>query len=183
VQNRTTCDRNPVGLDVAPDRIRRLRGAAIAWSLERGAVDVSTGRSNATVYAHGDRGAERAARALRRRSQGRPARLAAPVFPPAVLRELKRVTAAREQLGSTVAVGYALGIPRRFVRVRLQVARLLPVGALRGVSVPRRSWAEVERDRQVAFAAETHDAQRRFHLSRAQVRRAVRRVRGLAGDC
>jgi hypothetical protein len=183
VQNRSACDRNPVGLDVAPGGIRHFRGAAIAWSLGRGTVDVSTGHSNATVYAHGNHGARRAARALRRRSQSRPARLAAPVFPPAVLRELKRVTAAREELGSTVAVGYALGIPRRFVRVRLQVARLLPASALDAVSVPRRSWAAVQRDRQIAFAAETHDAQRRFHLSRAQVRRAVRRVRGLAGDC
>jgi hypothetical protein len=60
---------------------------------------------------------------------------------------------------------------------------VLPPGALRGVPVPRRSWPEVQRDRQIAFAAETGDAQRRFGLTREQVRRAVRRVRGLVGKC
>jgi hypothetical protein len=183
VQNHSACEFNPVGLDVAPHGIRRFRGAAIAWSHEAAGVNVSAGRSTAVVYAWTDRRAERAARALRRVGQPGPRPLPAPVFPRAVLAELKRVVVARRELESTVAVGYALGIPRRFVRARLDVARVLPPGALRGVRVPRRSWPEVQRDRQIAFAAETGDAQRRFDLTREQVRRAVRRVRGLVGKC
>jgi hypothetical protein len=68
-------------------------------------------------------------------------------------------------------------------RARVRLARLLPSGTLRDVPFPKRSWAQVEHDRQIAFAAQLHQAQREFHLTRAQVRRAVRRARGLTGSC
>ena len=69
------------------------------------------------------------------------------------------------------------------VRTRMRLARLLPAGVLRDVPVPKRSWAQVQHDRQIAFAAQTGQAQERFGLTRAQVLRAVRRVRGLTGVC
>jgi hypothetical protein len=186
VQNATTCTRNPVGLDVAMRSVRRIRGGAIATSHERGQVDVSTGGSTATIYTRSDARARRAAAALRRTSQTQPTRLPPPVYPRAVLAELKRVVVARREHQCARAIGIALGLGPGHVRNRLRLLRVLPAGALLGVSAPRRTWAEVERDRQVAFWA--HDfsvpeAMDHFSLSRAEVRRAVRRVRGLAGDC
>jgi hypothetical protein len=72
------------------------------------------------------------------------------------------------------------------VRLRLRLARMLGHRALRDVSAPRRSWRRVQRDRQIAFTAlefGVRQAARDHRLSRSQVRRAIRRVRGLAGRC
>jgi hypothetical protein len=183
VQDRTTCERNPVALDVVPRRVYRLRGRGIAAVYGRGTIDVAGGRTTTTVFARSDRLASRAARALRRHSQGRPHPLVAPAYPAAVLAELKRVVVAQRRLSDPEAIGRALELGPGHVRTRLRVASLLPAGALREVAVPRRSWAQVQHDRQVAFAAKAHQAQQRFGLTRAQVRAAVRRVRGLTGSC
>ena len=183
VQDRTTCQRNPVALDVVPRRVYRLRGHGIAAVYTRGAIDAMSDHTTTTVFASGDRLAARAARALRRRGQSAPHPLSAPDYPPAVLRELKRVAVAAHGGRGPEAIGRALGIGPGVVRTRLRVAKLLPPDALRGVPVPRRSWKQVQHDRQVAFAAHTHQAQQYFHLSRGQVRRAVRRTRGLTGSC
>jgi hypothetical protein len=183
VQDRTTCERNVVALDVVPRRVYRLRGHAIAAVYGRGTIDVAAGHTTTTTSARGDQLAYRAARALRRRGQPRPKPLGAPVYPAPVLGELKRVVAAARTPESAEEIGRYLGLGPGHVRTRVRVARLLPRGTLRHVPVPRRSWAQVQHDRQIAFAAQQHQAQRRFGLSRAQVRSAVRRVRGLTGRC
>jgi hypothetical protein len=174
VQDRTTCQRNPVGLDIVRRRLYRLRGEGIAAVYGRGTIDVYSGHTTTTVFARGDRLAARAARALRRRGQARPGPLRAPVFPPAVLRELKRAVAADHP---------PRGLGPGVWRARARLARLLPSGTLRDVPIPKRSWPQVEHDRQIAFAAQAHQAQQLFGLTRAQVLRAVRRVRGLTGSC
>jgi hypothetical protein len=183
LQDRTTCERNVVALDVVPRRIYRVRGAAIAADYEPGAIDVGTGHTTTTIFANTDRFAHRAMRAMRRRGERRAHRLTAPVYPIAVLKELKRVVAAARTPESAEEIGRFLGMGPGVVRARLRVARLLPAGTLAHVPVPRRSWAQVQHDRQIAFAAQTHEAQKRFGLTRAQVRAAVRRVRGLTGVC
>ena len=101
----------------------------------------------------------------------------------AVLKELKRVAVAARTPESAEEIGRHLGLGPGAVRARLRVARLLPPGTLADVPVPKRSWAQVQHDRQIAFAARTHEAQKRFGLTRAQVRAAVKRVRGLTGVC
>jgi hypothetical protein len=183
LQDRTTCERNVVGLDVVPRRIYRLRGHGIAAVYERGTIDAGTGHTTTTVSAQGDALARRATRAMRRRGQARPRPLSAPVYPPAVLGELKRADVAVHTPRSLTEIGHALGMGPGVVRARARVASLLPPGTLDDVPVPKRSWAQVEHDRQIAFAAQTHQAQQRFGLSRKQVRRAVKRVRGLTGSC
>jgi hypothetical protein len=111
---------------------------------------------------------------LRRTGQARPRPLSAPAFPPAVLRELKR---------AVVAGDAARGIGPGVLRARARLARLLPSGTLHDVPIPKRSWTQVQHDRQIALAAQTHQAQERYGLTREQVRQAVRRVRGLTGSC
>jgi hypothetical protein len=135
------------------------------------------------VFATGDRLARRATTALRRRGQATPRPLTAPIYPPAVLGELKRVAVAGHTPRSAQEIGRALGMGPGVVRARVRLARLLSAGTLRDVPVPKRTWAQVQHDRQVAFAALSHQAQQRFGLTRAQVLRAVRRVRGLIGSC
>jgi len=183
LQDRTTCERNAVALDVVPRRIYRLRRGGIAAEYGRGSIDVGTGHTTATVFADSDRLARRAGKALRRRGEARPRPLSAPIYPLPVLGELKRVLVASDSPRSTEEIGRALGMGPGVVRTRMRLARLLPAGVLRDVPVPKRSWAQVQHDRQIAFAAQTGQAQERFGLTRAQVLRAVRRVRGLTGVC
>ncbi len=183
LQDRSTCERNVVALDVVPRRIYRLRGSGIVADYGEASLDVGSGHTTTTVFANSDRFARRATKAMRRRGQARPHRLAAPVYPVAVLKELKRVIVASHTPRSAEEIGGALGLGPGVVRARVRFARLLPAGTLRDVPVPRRTWAQVQHDRQVAFAAQTHQAQQRFGLTRAQVRRAVRRTRGLTGRC
>ena len=183
LQDRTTCERNVVALDVVPRRIYRLRGAGIAADYGEASIDVGTGHTTTSVFATSDRFARRATKAMRRRGQRRPHALAAPVYPPAVLKELKRVVVAVNTPRSLQEVGHTLGLRPGVVRARVRLARLLPAGTLRDVPVPRRSWAQVQHDRQIAFAAQVHQAQQQFGLTPAQVRHAVRRVRGLTGSC
>jgi hypothetical protein len=183
LQDRTTCERNVVALDVVPRSIYRLRGGGIAADYGEASIDVGSDHTTTTVFANSDRFARRATKAMRRRGQRRPHALPAPVYPPAVLKELKRVVVASHTPRSLEEIAHALGLGPGAVRARVRLARLLPPGTLRDVPVPRRSWAQVEHDRQIAFAAQTHQAQQRFDLTRAQVRRAVRRARGLTGRC
>ena len=183
LQDRTTCERNVVALDVVPRRVYRIRGAGIAAEYERGEIDVGTAHTTTTIFAETDRFARRAARAMRRRGERRPHALPAPAYPIAVLKELKRVVAAAQTPESLREVSRYLGIRPGVVRARLRLARLLPAGTLAGVPVPRRRWAQVQHDRQIAFAAQVHEAEQQFGLTRAQVRAAVKRVRGLTGVC
>ena len=155
----------------------------VAAAYQRGSLDVASARTPSTIIARGDRLAARAARAMRRRGQHRPQPLAAPAYPPAVLAELKRADVAVHTPRSLTEIGHALGMRPGVVRARARVASLLPPGTLDDIPVPKRRWAEVEHDRQVAFAAQVHQAQQQFGLTRAEVRRAVKRVRGLTGSC
>jgi hypothetical protein len=186
VQNWTTCERNPVALDIPARVIRSFRGGAVLWSLGRGNLEVATGRADATVYTNGERRAHRAARGLRRMSQSAPGPLPPPAFPRAVMAELKRVVVARRRHAGAQAIGEALGLEPGHVRVRLRLARLLPPAALAGVDAPRRSWSEVEQDRQISFWVSDFGVRKtmeRFDLSALEVRRAARRARGLTGSC
>jgi hypothetical protein len=183
LQDRTTCERNVVALDVVPGRIYRLRGGGIAADYGEGSIDVGSGHTTTTVFANSDRLARRATKAMRRRGERRSHALPAPVYPPAVLAELKRADVAVHTPRSLQEIAHALGMGPGVVRARARVARLLPAGALSDIPVPKRSWAQVQHDRQISFAAQVHQAQQQFGLTRAQVRRAVRRVRGLTGRC
>lgn len=186
MQNSSACARNPVALDVVPARIHLLRGGGIAALYRGNGVDVGIRRHTVTVFAGSARQALEAARELRRREvEQPPARYAPPAYPAAVLRELKRVVIARKHFHTIRALAQATGLPRDAIRSRLRLARLLG-GALAGVKAPTRSWAAVERDRQVAFEArELGEARtaRRLGISRAQLSRVILRVRGLTGDC
>jgi hypothetical protein len=188
VQSWTTCDRNPVGLDVLPARLYGHRGGGIVADYGGGAgLNLMTGRSTATVFANRQRIARRALPALRRRTQDTPTRrLASPVFPIAVVRELKRVELAYRRATSVEAASRAIGLSAPVLRIRLRLARLLPAASLRGVRSPRRSIPAIERDRQVAFWVKQFSVRKaatQFGLTDEQVRRTVRRVRGLVGEC
>jgi hypothetical protein len=187
VQHHTTCARNPLALDITPRRVFRFRRGAIAASYSEGDVDVGTGAYTVTVFATTTGRAVRALGQLRRRSQRAPSRrLAAPVYPTVVLQELKRVVVARARWGDLARIARETGLKRDAVQTRLQVARLLGTRALAKVAPPTRPWPAVAQDRQVAIIgwAQGIDASaRQFGLSRAEVRAAMRRVRGLTGRC
>lgn len=186
VQNYSACHRNPVGLDVGASRVHLLRGGAVAAAYPTGGVDLGTGRRTVTVFAPNGRLALDAARNVRRRSASQPPALYPPPrYPQPVLRELKRILVARERFPTIVAIARATGLPRGAVRTRLRLARLLE-DSLAGVKAPTRSWRTIEHDRQISFEAGefgTARTARGYGITRAQVRAAVRRVRGLAGNC
>jgi hypothetical protein len=187
LQNATTCERNPVALDVALRRIVKLRGGAVAATLNAGHVEIGTGRRAVSVYANSPRRAMRAARALRRRFEEAPAALLPPpVYPRPVMAEIQRVRVARTRYSTLTAIARATGVRRFAVRTRLRVGRLLGEAAFRDVREPRRPWSAVERDRQAAFLASEFGERRTARdlgVSRAELRRMVRRVRGLTGGC
>jgi hypothetical protein len=187
VQHHTTCERNPLALDITPERVFRFRRGAIAASYPEGDVDVGTGRYTVTVFATTTGRAVRAVRALRRRSQHAPSkRLAAPVYPTAVLQELKRVVLARARWGDVGRIARETGLPREAVQTRLALARLLGSKALAKVTPPSQPWPTVAQERQVAMFAWAQGvgrAARQFGLSQTEVRATMRRVRGLTGRC
>jgi hypothetical protein len=187
VQHHTTCARNPLALDIAPRRVFRFRRGAVAATYPEGDVDVGTGRYTVTVFATSTGRAVRALRQLRRRSERAPSRrLPAPVYPKAVLEELKRVVLARARLRDVGAIARETGLPRAAVQTRLQVAKLLGPKALAKVAPPARPWPVVAQERQLAmfaWAQGVADAARQFGLSQAAVRATMRRVRGLTGRC
>ncbi len=168
---------------MAPTRIHVLPGGAIAATYGGSSVDVGIGRHTVTVFAAR---ALEAVRELRRRGAASPpARYPPPVYPKAALRELKRVLVARKRFHTIRSLSRVTGVPPRATRARLRLARLLE-GVLAGVRAPTRSPAAVERDRQIAFEArelgEAPTARERG-ISRAELRNAIRRVRGLVGYC
>jgi hypothetical protein len=187
VQHHTTCERNPLALDITPQRVFRFRRGAIVASYPEGDVDVGTGGYTVTVFATTTGRAVRALGQLRRRSQHAPSkRLAAPVYPTVVLQELKRVVVARARWGDVGRIARETGLPRDAVQTRLRVARLLGSRALAKVAPPARPWPAVAQDRQVAifaFAQGIGASARLYGLSHAEVRAAMRRVRGLTGRC
>jgi hypothetical protein len=187
VQNWTSCERNPVALDVLPRRVFSVRGGGLAAAYPGpGSIDVGTGRRTVAVFGGADLAGRAVLRLRRRSAVGPPRRLPRPRYPSAVLRELKRVTAARRRFGTANAIARATGLTPASVRMRLRVARLLGARALRGVRAPTRSVEAVERDRQAALAAYEfgeRKAARDLGVTRSQLRRMIRRVRGLAAYC
>lgn len=187
VVNHSTCERNPVAIDFPPRRVFLLRGGGIAADYGDARIDLGTGDTTVVIFAHSDRLALSAARQLRRRGESAPStRLPTPRYPRAVMEELKRVWVAFSRYRAVRGVARVTGLSPRMVEVRLRVARFLGSRAMRAVRVPHRSWQAVQRDRQVDFWAQefgARDAMREFAVSRSQLGRIVRRVRGLTGRC
>ncbi|WP_026909639.1 hypothetical protein [Patulibacter minatonensis] len=183
IQTQTTCGENPVALDgVDPRGLHRLPGGAIGT--DRGAEQsVNTGRRTLKIYADARALALEARRGLRPRTQATAtSTLPPPVFPRAVLGELRRVQAQHRRTPTVAATGRALGLSKATVRVRLRVVALLPGKALRGVAVPRISAREVARRRQAALGF-VADGIRPDGVDARTLGRWVRSVRGLAGGC
>jgi hypothetical protein len=186
VQTSTSCERNPLALDNVPYRVFRLRGGGIAVAYEATAVDVTTGNRTLTVYTSELQLMSAALREVRRRSQPAPEPLPPPVYPPAALRELKRVTVAAARLHSVKAVAKDTGLAPAEVRVRLRIAELLGPKALAGVPLPTISIKTLESYRQLAFGVQFKGLAKtaRVHgLTVPQLRAKIGLVRGLAGDC
>ena len=185
VQTATSCARNPIGIDRLPYEVYLLRGGGLAAAYESTAVDVGTGRQTVTVFTNEFELVGAALREIRPRSQPVPQPLAPPVYPLPVLRELKRVTAVADRLGGVKAIAKATELLPAEVSLRLRIAELLGPEALAGVPPPTMSIATVERLRQLSYEAQFGLARtaREHGMSVASLKKKVRRVRGLAGDC
>jgi hypothetical protein len=185
VQNFSSCERNPIGLDRLPYRVFLVRGGGLAAEYERTGVDVGTGSRTVTVYTNEFELMGAALREIRPQSDSAPQPLAPPVYPMPVLRELKRVTVAQKRFDEIGAIARAIDLPAVEVRLRLQIAELLGPDALTGVPPPTMSTATVERLRQLAFDGQFNPARgaRRHGMSVATYRAKIRRVRGLTGYC
>lgn len=186
VQTTTSCARNPIAIDRLPYRVYLLRGGGLAVAYEATAVDVGTGNRTVTVYTNELELMSTALRELRRRSEPLPQQLQPPSYPMTVLRELKRVTAAADRLPGVKAIARATELSPAEVRMRLRIADLLGPKVLAGVPAPTMSTATVERLRQLAFAADElglAETARKHHLTKAELRAKIRRVRGLVGHC
>jgi hypothetical protein len=172
VQNWSSCYRNPIGLDRLPLKVFLVRGGGLAAQYESTGVDIGTGNRTVTIFADYELvGA--AIRELRTEADAEPQPLAPPVYPMPVLRELKRATTKPGELR-----------PEE-VKVRLRIAKLLGPDALADVPPPTMSVETVERLRQLSFRAAFNIAKtaRENGLTKAELRRKVKRVRGLAGFC
>jgi hypothetical protein len=186
IQHHRSCARNPLTGGGQPSRVYRIRGGAIA-AVFGADVEVGVGRHTVVVFAYTRARAERAARALRRREEDTPVSdLPAPVYPKAVLQELKRVVVAMRRSDDVRVAARRLDMPRAAVRARQALADLLPEGTLARVRVPDRPWSTVRRERRIALFAQAlgrRATARRFDLSVREVGRIVQRVRGLSGRC
>jgi hypothetical protein len=185
VQTDTSCDRNPIGLDRLPYEVYLLRGGGLAAAYDPTAVDIGTGRQTVTVYTNEFALMGVALREVRLPSQPIPGPLTPPVYPMPVLRELKRVTAVEDRYDSIRQIAEATELAPGEVRLRLRIAELLGPEALAGVPAPTMSIATVERLRQLSFKAQYDPLRtaRELGISVASLKKKVRRVRGLAGDC
>lgn len=185
VQNRTSCERNPIGLDVYPQEVFLLRGGGLAAVYEPTGVDVGTGGHTVTLYTNEFELMGAALRDFRLRSDPSPQPLPPPRYPLPVLRELKRVTVVADRMHGVDAIARQTGLTPVDVRLRLRIAALLGPGALAGVPPPKMSTATVERLRQLAFRAQFNLVRtaRQQGISVASLRKKVHRVRGLTGQC
>jgi hypothetical protein len=186
VQTTTSCARNPIAIDRLPERVWELRGGGLAVAYGPTAVDIGTGNRTVTVYTNELQLMSAALREVRRRSQPSPEPLPPPVYPKTVLEELKRVTAAAEQVHGVKAIAKATGLARGDVRLRLQVAELLGSQALDGVPVPTLSTARIEELRQLAFQAHEIGFGKTAGdegITVAKLKAEIARVRGLVGYC
>jgi hypothetical protein len=184
VHTSTSCDRNPIALDVLPSRVYLLRGGGLAAAYGS-MVDVGSGGQTVTVFADYELfGA--ALEEIRPRSQPAPQPLAPAVYPMPVLRELVRVTAVENLYDSARALARAVKLTPDEVRLRLRIAELLGPEALAGVPPPTMSIKTVERLRQLGFLVDEEPVRtaRKLGVSVASLKKKLRRIRGLApGTC
>jgi hypothetical protein len=187
VQNATTCASNPIRSNgLGEVFLVRGGGLAVGDEIEPGVVDVGTGRQTVSVHVAEPEVLGAALREVRRRSEAGPAPFTPPVYPLPVLRELKRVTVAEERFDGVAAIAKATELLPNDVKMRLRIAELLPPDTLAGVPAPTMSIATVERFRQLASGVQAHNlahTAERHGMSVATLRKKIRRVRGLAGDC
>lgn len=185
VQNWTSCERNPVGLDSVPYEVYLVRGGGLAAAYASTWVDVGTGGQTVAVFANEVEIVGAALREMRPRSHSAPQPLPPPEYPMPVLRELKRVTVAAERFDGIGAIAEAIDVRPAEVRVRLRIAELLGPDVLADVPPPTMSIATLERLRQLAFRTQFRPvrAARQRGESVAALRAKLRRVRGLTGLC
>ena len=186
VGNATSCTRNPIAVGSLAQNAFLVRGGGLAVSYGPGIVDVGTGRQTVSVRVSEPELVGAAVREVRRRSEAGPEPLAPAVYPLPVLRELKRATVAAERFDGVAAIAKETELRPEEVRMRLRIAELLGPDALAGVPAPTMSVATVERWRQLAYGVQTHNlahTAERHGMSVASLRKKIRRVRGLAGDC
>lgn len=185
VQNFSSCERNPIGLDRLPYRVFLIRGGGLGAEYERTGVDVGTGHQTVTMFTNEFELMGAALREIRPQSDPAPQPMAPPVYPMPVLRELKRVTVAKKRFEGVGAIARAIDLPAAEVRLRLKIAELLGPDALTGVPPPKMSTATVERLRRLAINGQFNPVRgaRRHGMSVATYRAKIRRVRGLTGHC
>jgi hypothetical protein len=187
VQNATSCTSNPIRDDILAKEAFLVRGGGLAVADEElGGIYVGTGRQTVSVWPSEPEVLGAALRDVHRRSEAGPEPFTPPVYPLPVLRELKRVTVAEERVDGVAAIAKATGLRPDEVRMRLRIAELLGPDVLADVPAPTMSIATVERLRLLAFGVQTHNlahTAERHRMSVASLRKKIRRVRGLAGDC
>ncbi|HEX6687133.1 MAG TPA: hypothetical protein VF085_00545 [Solirubrobacterales bacterium] len=183
VETSTTCALNPIADEASFAPVSLLRGGGLMT--EDGRVYVGTGDRTLTIETGEPELRSAALREVRRRSQPAPEPLPPPVYPIAVLRELKRVTAAAERLRGVEAIARETELSPEQVRYRLRVAKLLGPEALAGVPVPTMSTARVKRLIELAdnFAGHPTRTAEKNEMTVAELRKLVSRVRGLTGFC
>jgi hypothetical protein len=186
IRTSTTCSLNPISYGSVTSSVSLLRGGGLmTGNSEVGRGYVGTGDRTFTIesYEPGLRGA--ALREAHRRSQAAPEPLPPPVYPMAVLRELKRVTAAAERLHGIKAIASETELTPADVRFRLRIAEPLGPKALAGVSVPTMSTARVKRliGLAVNFSIYPKRTAEKNGMTPAELGKLTSRVRGLAGSC
>lgn len=184
IETSTTCARNPIADEVPESPVSLLRGGGLMTG-ELGQVSVSTGGRTFTIQTSEPELMGAALREVRRHSQPAPEPLPPPVYPTAVLRELKRVTATAEKLRRVRAIARETELDPEQVRYRLRVAELLGPEALAGVPVPTMSTARVKRLVELAVLVRLYPTRtaEKNGMTVAQLRKLTSRVRGLTGFC
>jgi hypothetical protein len=183
IETSTTCTHNPIANETPFAPVSLVRGGGLRT--EDGWVYVSTGNRTFTVDTREPELVSAALREARRRSQPAPEPLPPPVYPRTVLRELKRVTAAAEQLRGIKAIARETELGPDQVRYRLRVAELLGPEALAGVPVPTMSTARVERLVELAVLVRLYPTRtaEKNGMTVAELQKLVSRVHGLTGFC
>ena len=185
VENTTSCFTNPIRSSSKAEEISLVRGGGIAVPREEG-VEVGTGRQTVGIRTTEPELVGAALRDVRRKSEAAPEPFAPPVYPMPVLRELKRVTVAEDRFDGIAEIAKATELEPNEVRRRLRIAELLGSDALADVPAPTMSVALVKRLSALAFGVQTHNlahTAERHKMSAASLRKKIRRVRGLAGNC
>jgi Tol biopolymer transport system component len=134
MQNRTTCERNPLKFDLVKPGTFEVRRGALVWRLgdvDDGGVDVYSGSQAVTVYAGNPADADPAIDALRPIPSVEPAAaLAEPRFPARLVRQIERA----KLIGDVRAVARELRVSRLRATILLRMAKALePFGDLRSV--------------------------------------------------